>query len=210
MSNQVLGLFNNEPRLNYPSTQPPGVDQALAGVTSVPLQAPQGGGGGAAMPGPQVEGLFGGGLRGAAAGMGAANQMGPSYDGPSAAVNVGTATLEGAVAGGLSGGPVGAVAGGVLGLATSGINAWMQVGAENKRKAQIDALIAELKQKQTFKDAQGRADDLGQLKYDRKQAEFQKAWGLTLAKRDDITNLINDNSTLRSNYIKTGTRSQYA
>jgi len=30
------------------------------------------------------------------------------------------------------------------------------------------------------------------------------------SKRDDITRLINQNTTLRSNYIKTGIRSQYA
>ncbi len=210
MANQVLGLFE-EPRLALPSTMPASVDQVLAGNASQPL-LPQGGGG-PVMPGAQpqqVAGLFGQGARGAAAGIGAAGQVGPSYDATSAAVNIGTATASGAASGAMVGGPVGAAGGGGIGLATPSIQAWMQVEAENKRKAETEKLIREIEEKQAARDKRDRQDSLSQLRYNRKQAAFEKAWGIAAAQRDAITSLINQNTTLRSRYIKTGIRSAYA
>jgi hypothetical protein len=140
----------------------------------------------------------------------AADQGGPTYDGTSAAINIGTGTAAGAIAGAEVAGPWGAVAGGVLGFASSSLSAWQQLGAENKRKRDMEALTREVQEKNDARDKRDRQDQLGALRYDRKQANFQKAWGVNAAQRDSITSLINQNTTLRARYLKSGVRRAYA
>lgn len=145
----------------------------------------------------------------ALAGLEAAQNAGPSYDMTSGLVNVGAATAAGAASGAMVGGPVGAVIGGGVGLVTSGLNAWLQVRQENKDKADMNRLLREIEEKQARKERIARQDQLAQIRYDRKQTEFNKSWNAANAQRDQITNLINQNTTLRDRFIQSGVRNAF-
>jgi hypothetical protein len=143
-------------------------------------------------------------VRGLFAGLGAGGSAGSSYDGRTAAVNIGASTLEGGVAGFLSGGAPGAAAGATLGLVTSSLNAWLQVDAENKRRSEMDALIREMQAKEDAREKRDRADDLSALKYNRKQAELEQAWGVAQSNRAKVNELLDKNQTLRDRWVQTG------
>lgn len=145
-------------------------------------------------------------VRGVFGGLGAGGSAGPSYDGRTAAVNVGAATLSGAATGFMTGGVPGAVAGGTLGLVTSSLNAWMQVEAENRRRSEMDALIREIEAKEDAREKRDRADQVSNLRYNRKQAELEQAWGVARANRSRINEMIGQNQTLRDRWIQTGER----
>jgi hypothetical protein len=143
-------------------------------------------------------------VRGVFGGLGAGGSASPSYDTTSAAANVGAAALEGGVAGFLYGGAPGAAAGAVTGLLTSSLNAWMQVSSENKRRSEMDALIREIQAKEDAREKRDRADQLSTLKYNREEAELQKAWGAAQAHRDRINELVAGNQTLRDRWVQKG------
>ena len=142
--------------------------------------------------------------QGAFAGLGAASQAGESYDTASAVVNVGSSVASAALAGGLAGGPVGALAAGGTALIASGLNAWLGVRSENKRKSQIAQLEKEARERQDRIDRLARADALSELAYDRKKEAFNAAWVQAQAKQQQIMEAFKNNESLRDKYLQTG------
>lgn len=203
---QVLGILGRPPTVeealdgNTNSQQgfvPPPPQQQVAGLFSTPATTPQ-------KTGAQNAGSA------AYAGLAAAQAGGPSKDGKSAFVNIAGGAASGAAAGASVGGPWGAVIGGVAGGGLAALQAWSDVSAENKRKSEIDMLLAEIEEKEHRREALARSDAMAKLKYDRNQAEMQKAWGSSQNMRSNILTLINNNSTMRDRYLKTGVLAQYA
>lgn len=143
-------------------------------------------------------------VRGVFSGLGAGGGAGPSYDGVSAAVNVGSATVEGGVAGFLAGGVPGAIAGGLTGLVTSGLNAFLGIESENKRQAEMEKLIREIQEREDARDRRDRADQVSQLRYNRKEAELQKAWGLAQQYRENINELVQKSESVRDRFVAKG------
>lgn len=201
---EVRGTFGG---MQLPATRPADIDTVLAGGAAEGLVTQPLAGSGRAPkygPAPVSERATDRAVRGAFSGLGAGGSTGPSYDAKSAAVNIGTATLSGAAAGYMSGGPVGAGVGAGLGLLTSSLNAWLQVDAENRRRSEMDALIREQEAKEEAREKRDRADDLSALKYNRKQAELEQAWGVAQANRARVNELLDRNQTLRDRWVKTG------
>lgn len=201
---EVRGTFGS---MQLPATRPADIDTVLAGGAAESFVTQPVAGGGRAPkygPAPVSERATDRAVRGAFAGLGAGGSVGPSYDARSAAVNVGTAALSGGVSGFMAGGPGGAAAGFLLGGLTSGLNAWLQVDAENKRRSEMEALIREQEAKEDAREKRDRADELSALKYNRRQAELEQAWGVAQANRARVSELLDKNQTLRDRWVKTG------
>lgn len=142
--------------------------------------------------------------QGAMAGLTAGESANPSYDATGALVNVGTSALEGAAAGFVAGGPVGAAVGGGVALVTSGLNAWLSVRDENKRKHDREAILKAAQKRQDKIDNQARMDALQGMAYDRRQTAFQNASAQASVKMQDIWNILKNNQALKDRYLQTG------
>jgi len=112
-------------------------------------------------------------------------------------------------AGALAGGPVGAAVGGISSL----INSFLSVSKKNKRKREMKRLVKEMEAKRekarvlAQRDkAQGRSDQLLQLKFNRKDTERNQAINAFSTKRQLLFNAINANPLLKQRFIKTGVR----
>ena len=150
-------------------------------------------------------------------GLTAAAQAGPSYDTPSALVNVGTSTLGGVASGallgakiGAAGGPItalgGAAIGGGVALISSGLQAWLNVSQENKRRREIEKFQKQVQEKRRRQDRLARLRESAAEKKARRDAALQNRWARTLQYRNQINNLIMNSQELRDRYIKTGVR----
>lgn len=172
----------------------PGV-QLAPGQTS-PYQmpiAPQGG-----------DGLLKG-LSAANAGFQAgSNSTLPTTDALEAAVQVGGATLSGAAAGTAIAPGVGTAVGAGVGLVMGGLNAWLGVRAA-RREARARARIQqEAQRRQDARDKQARADALGQLNYNRRQAAIQAQWGSLEMGKNKLYELLNLDQDLKGQLLKRG------
>lgn len=143
-------------------------------------------------------------VRGVFAGLGGGMNTGPAFDTESAVVNTATGTVTGAAAGFLAGGPVGALVGGGAGLLSAAFGSWQQVKAENRRKAEQDALNREILEREDARERRDRADSVSQLRYNREEAELQKAWGMAQTFRDNINELVMKNESIRDKFIAKG------
>lgn len=137
----------------------------------------------------------------------AAGERAPvASDSTSAGISIGEGALSGAATGFIASGfnPMGAVIGGGAGLLTSGLNAWLSVGAENKRKSETAALLAEAQTRQDAQDRQKRQDAVEQLGYDRAATERANTEATNTLLHNRLTETIAGSAALRDKYLKSG------
>jgi hypothetical protein len=157
-------------------------------------------------PPPAIDPTVKAGAEGLGAGLAAGEKAIPAYDGTSAAVSVGEGILSGAASGAVGGVP-GALIGGGVGGIVAGVNAFLSVSAENKRKSDTAALLAEAKARQDAQYNQARQDSVEQLGVDRAALERENTIATNTLLHNRLTETIGSNADLRAKYLKTGVTS---
>ncbi len=141
----------------------------------------------------------------------ASSNSAPTTNAGSAAVQAGSTALQSGVAGATIGsvfGPVGTAVGGAAGLVIGGVlggvNAWMNVSESRKQQRAYERLRAEA----IARADKQRAEDMGiaaeETRYNRRVAADAGRVDQYNAVRSSIVNLMNSDSEMRKNFIKTG------
>jgi hypothetical protein len=142
------------------------------------------------------------------AGLAAGQSAGPVFDGTEAAVSIGSSTLAGAASGALAGasigamgGPIGAGVGAAVGagaaLLTSGVNSWLSLRANKRKRRALEAMKKEAEERE-------KALAADQAKKDAYAARLQALQGAAAAYQQNAASLQNmmvNNIKLRNLYL---------
>lgn len=131
-----------------------------------------------------------------------ASSNGEMYDTTDAAASIGSATIAGAAAGGAVGGPVGAFVAGSAAALTSSVNAWLSLRANKRKRAQLEAIKKEAKEREA-KEAALTAEEKA---YNRSKEAKAGAADMYFKTVDQLQRLAANDKALQQNFITMGAR----